>query len=350
MIPGQNRAPKHKPEIGIIILNWNHPEDTIRCLESLNHSSYTNYKIVIVDNGSCDRARLDLRKSLGGSGNFERPSRRVTIDQHIVDEYRIDHLTLLENPQNLGYTGGNNLGIKYLLSLTDQDDLLQSSEWGEPPVDYFLLLNDDVVVETSSLGKLILAAVEHPEVGFLGPKIMSIEEPEVLLSAGGILDTSFRPQNRGLGELDRGQFDQSPEVDYLSGCALLVKKAVIEQIGLLDDDYFAYHEEIDWCYRGRQGGFISRLVPTAHAFHPDTRRRDQNSPSVTYYTTRNDLLFARKHKLVRRVFNQLLFEDIRQLLSWSLKTKWRVKRAQRNALASALIDFTLQKRGRWSKF
>jgi GT2 family glycosyltransferase len=299
------------PRLGIIILHWNHADDTLRCLESIDNgrdaSGYSNYQVLVVDNGSTNYSLDVLRQA--------HPD-----------------LEILPTGQNLGYTGGNNAGLRRLMN---------------DPVEYFLLLNDDTIVNENTLWELAKAASEYPEAGFLGPKIMALEAPEVLLSAGGRLIDGYRPQNRGLGEPDQHQFDQDVEVDYLSGCALLVKRLVVERIGLLDDDYFAYHEEIDWCYRGRKAGFNIRIVPTARVCHPDTRRRDENSPAVTYYTTRNRLLFARKHRLGWSILIRMLTGYGRQYLSWSLRPKWRSKSRQRQALAQALLDFACRRKGKW---
>jgi GT2 family glycosyltransferase len=287
------------PLIGVVIVNWRRPSDTLRSLAALNNSTYTQHRVVVVENGSADESAAILRQAY-------------------------PDLDLLLSTENLGYTGGNNLGIRRLLEST---------------VDYILLLNDDAVIDADALAELAQAAHDHPQAGFLGPKILALESPETLLSAGGIFTTDYRAQNRGMGQVDRGQFDDAMTVDFISGCALLVKRQVIEKIGLLDEDFFAYHEEVDWCFRGRKAGFEIRLVPSARVWHPDTRTRDRDAPKITYYTVRNNLLFSRKHHLGWRIISLRLFGYYRTLLSWTVRPKWRQKRAQRHALSKALHDF-----------
>ncbi len=150
--------------------------------------------------------------------------------------------------------------------------------------------------------------------------------------------------HRGLGELDVGQFGGPATVDYLTGCAVLVRRALIESVGALDERFFLYEEDVEWCYRGRRAGFQSVLVPQAKVWHPDTRRRDELSARVTYYTTRNKLLLIRVHRLGGRVVAAHLLRHARTLASWTVRPKWRHKRAQRRALVRALLDAA---RGRW---
>jgi GT2 family glycosyltransferase len=159
-----------------------------------------------------------------------------------------------------------------------------------------------------------------------------------------MLHDGWKPEHRGMGELDAGQFDMLVEVDYLSGCALLVSRKAIETVGLLDDDFFAYHEDTEWCYRGKQAGFKILFVPEAKVWHPDTRQRDENYPLVTYYVARNSLLFAKKHRLGYAIIARMLLSHTRTMLSWSIRPRWRHKRRQRDALARGIMDFA---RGRF---
>ncbi len=291
---------KPLPRVGVVIINWKSPADTLRCLGSLETSTFPNRLITVVENGSGDDSADRLKQAY-------------------------PELNLLVSQQNLGYTGGNNLGIRSCLA---------------QGCDYVFLLNDDAIVEAQTLAELVQAASQHPQAGFFGPKILAIEEPELLLSAGGTWDARYLPANRGLGETDAGQYDQSEMVSFLSGCALLVRREVIERVGLLDEDYFAYNEEVDWCYRGLQAGYQAVYVPSSRVWHPDTRRRDQDSPNVTYYTTRNSLLFARKRKAGAGILLRNYVTYLRRYLSWSLRPKWRkaYHPAQRAALRQALLD------------
>lgn len=283
----------------VLILHWNNASDTLRCLEAVFASHYADVQVVVVDNGSGNDSAAVIRNAW--------PT-----------------LTVLETGCNLGYAGGNNVGIEYALAQN---------------ADYVLLLNDDTVIEPQTVPALVEAAQVHPEAGFLGPKVYCLEEPQRLITVGGYLDKAWRPIHRGLGQWDGGQYNEITAVDFLSGSALLIRRKVIEQVGVLDPRFFAYREDVDWCYRGRQAGFKALYVPEARVWHPDTRQRDAESPLVTYYITRNSLLFAAKHRLGWRVVAQMLAGYVRTLLSWTLRPQWRHKREQRDALARAIRDF-----------
>lgn len=297
---------KANPRVAIIIINWRNVADTLRCLRSVYASDYPNYIVIVVDNGSKDSSTSTIRQNY-------------------------PNLILLENEDNAGYTGGNNLGIKYAL---------------EQGIDYIFLLNDDAIVASDTLSTLVRAAQSDSKTGFWGPIILSLEAPNQIISAGGVLRPIWSPHYQGVGATNQSQFDTIQEVDYLSGCALLISRAVIERIGALDDRFFAYCEDIEWCYRAKAKGFRAVLVPQARVWHPDTRTRDDQSVVVAYYSTRNWLLFAQKHQLGLIVKSRYIANILRTILSWSLKPRWRAKREQRNALIRALKDFVLGRFGR----
>jgi len=294
------------PEVAIIILHWNNLPDTLACIRSVKELDYAPYRIVVVDNGSADDSNAAIAA------------------QH-------PDVTLLRTADNLGYVGGNNLGIQYALNAG---------------YDYMWLLNDDVTVDPQSLTALMNVAQAKPNSAFLGPKVYCREDPHRFLSAGCLLVDGWQPQHRGIGEIDEGQFDDNSEVDYLSGCALLVSRKAVDTIGLLDTDFFAYHEDTEWCFRGKRAGFSVLYVPKAAVWHPDTRSRDVDSPLVTYYISRNYLLFLTKWRFgaILRIRTFILY--LVRVMNWSIRPKWRHKAPQRNALMRALIDFSLGRFGR----
>ncbi len=295
-----------QPVIGIIIVNWNRKADLLRCLKSVQTTDYPCYQVVVVDNGSTDGSVEAVRESFPA-------------------------VTLLLQTENLGYTGGNNLAIRYLL---------------DRQVDYFFLLNNDALIDEQTLSILVDTAWQNPSAGFLGPLVLTIEKPDVILTAGGSLVNGWRAEQRGIGEVNCGQYAIPEEVDYISGCALLVPRRVIEQIGVLDEDFFSYDEDMEWCRRGNKHGWQVLLVPRAKAWHPDTRLRDEDAPIVSYYIARNNLMFAQKQKLGLRITLSILFYYVRTMLSWTLLPKWRHKKIQRRALWFALKDFPTIKIGR----
>ncbi len=288
----------HNPKVAIIVLTWNQRDLVLRCLASLDKLDYPNYMIIVVDNGSCDKTAEAVR--------FAYPD-----------------VSVIQNLENLGFAEGNNVGIRHALN---------------EGADYVMLVNNDVIAECHAIATLVAAAIDHPDAGFFGPMIYSLGDKRTILSAGGIFADLWKATHRGIGEPDCGRYDSLFEADYLSGCALLVSRKVIDAAGLLDDDFYLYNEDVDWCYRGKKLGFKALFVPNAKVWHPDTRTRDESSPSITYYIARNALLFARKHQLKFQEL-RLLSSYVRTLLSWTIKPRWRYKRKQRDALVRAIADF-----------
>ena len=304
--PARVRAPSNCPKVGVVIVNWRSVADTLRCLSSVFASTPQPLRTVVVDNSGTREASLVLAQ-------------------------RYPSLPVVLSDQNLGYTGGNNIGIRSVLA---------------SGVDYVLLLNDDAVLDAEALSYLVDAAKLNPDAGFLGPKVHMLEDPHRILSVGMNMTRSFGFAHRGIGELDRGQYEELSEVDALSGCALFAGRNAIETVGLLDERFFAYFEDADWCYRARAAGLRVLCVPEARVWHPDTRSRDVDSALVTYYGCRNRLLFIAKHRLGPAVLFRALAEDLRTIASWSLRPAWRHKACQRDALVRAIGDFARNRYGK----
>jgi GT2 family glycosyltransferase len=297
------------PKVAIIILNWNGLADTLACLESLYRMDYPNSEIIVVDNGSVDESVPVIPK-------------------------RFPAVTLIENGKNMGFTGGNNVGLRHALA---------------QGADYALLLNNDTEVAPDFLRQLVQAMEADPTVGIAGPTIYYHEQADVIWSAGGAIDWR-RGSTRmvGLNERDEGQFGAEPHtVDFVTGCATLVRQAVMEQVGLLDERFFAYYEETEWCVRVRQAGFKIVHVPQAKVWHKIPLDGRESSPLVHYYMTRNRLLFLKATGAgLRAWLHTLIAEYLRTLISWSVQPKWRCKQAQRRAMLQAIGDTW---RGRWGK-
>lgn len=294
---GDGSEPPHgAPRVHAIIVNWNSGADTGACLDALARSTHPVTPLV-VDNGSRDDSVARIRAC--------HPD-----------------VAILALGANHGYAGGNNRGLAHAAG----------------DCDFAWLLNPDVTVAPDCLARLLAAASALPRAAMLGPLVRMREDPGRILSAGGRLVGGWA-RHHGIGELDRGQFAAPAEVDFVNGCALLVRRAALAAIGLLDERYFLYAEEVDWCHRARQAGYTCVVVPSALAWHPNTRARDAESPLVTYYITRNQLLFIQKHRLGRLLLARHLLRHARTLVSWSVRPKWRHKAAQRRALRRALIDF-----------
>jgi len=247
----------HTPLVAIIILNWNGKEDTIKCLESMHAVTYANYDIMIVDNGSTDGSVVCLRE-------------------------RYPEIDIIENTENLGFAGGNNVGITKAMDRS---------------ADYVLLLNNDVVVDLEFLQELVDVAESDQEVGFVGPKIYYESykgKRDVIEFAGARLNIRRGDSHHiGQNEADVGQHDKIREVDYITGACLLVKKEVIRKIGLIDPVYFMYWEDADWQIRGKKMGYKSVYVPASKVWHKISAA--SGGETKAYFLTRNRFLFMKKN-------------------------------------------------------
>jgi GT2 family glycosyltransferase len=247
------------PCVFVVIVNWNGLSDTLECLESLDRMSYASHRVVLVDNASSDGSAAAIRG--------RHPSIRV-----------------IENKENLGFTGGNNAGIRHAL---------------ENGADYVWLLNNDTIVDRNALSALVEAAESDPDAGIYGSKIYYDSNREVLSFAGATIDwRSGRSLHIGRGEPDRGQYDAVRDVERVSGCSMLVRKEVCGRVGLLDDDYFLYAEDLEWCVRARSAGYRCVFVPGSKVFHKEAasvKGADGRGTLFFYYNTRNFLKTIAKH-------------------------------------------------------
>jgi GT2 family glycosyltransferase len=244
------------PSVCIIVLNWNGKDDTVQCLASLRRLDYDEAKVVVVDNGSQDGSVDEIK--------------RIYPDVHVI-----------ENNANLGYAGGNNVGIKHSLA----NDF-----------DFVLLLNNDTECDPGFVTGLVGAMQASPEAAFAGPLIYFFEPKDKIWSCGVRWDSaslSFDLVQSRAPKLDT----QSPfEVESLVGCALLARCEHLRVFGLLDERYFLMHEESDWCYRAKAAGFKCLLAPSAVIWHKvSVSFGGAGSPLMQYFSERNMLLWASSH-------------------------------------------------------
>jgi GT2 family glycosyltransferase len=242
------------PKVFIITLNWNGKDDTLECLASLKILDYPNYVIVVVDNGSID-----------GSA----PAIRAKFPEVIV----------IENKENLGYAKGFNTGLKYAF---------------EQGADYFLILNNDTIVDPQAISELVKAAQKHEKIGFVTGKVYWYAKPDVLQTVGRSSDPDkLRGRLVGMGEVDLGQYQDEQEYDFVDDVFLLVSRQVYESVGGYDSHFFLYFEETDWCARVRKAGYSILFTPKARIWHKGNiggASIDLN-PLRHYYLTRNEIIF-----------------------------------------------------------
>ena len=159
--------------------------------------------------------------------------------------------------------------------------------------DYVLLLNNDTEVARDFLGSLVAVGETHPEIGVLGPKIYYHAHPDVIWSAGGSVDRCGQPVHLHVDEVDCVADEGPREVDYVTGCAILVKREVVQRVGMLDERFFAYFEETEWCARARSAGFRVVYVPRARVWHKIEQSARNTSRRYQYLMTRNRLLYLK---------------------------------------------------------
>jgi len=228
MTDGNKQA---QPLVYVMLLHWNDAENTLDCLKSIYELDYPNFRALVVDNGSTDGSIQQLREA------FPQP------------EY-------LLNERNLGFAGGANVGLDY------------AQRQG---ASYVFFVNNDTVLERSALKELVRFAQDHPRAGLLAPKIYYYYDPTRIWAAGSRL-VHFPPRIKmiGLGKRDHPRYDVLRRLDYVTGCALLIRREVLETVGGFDLTFSpAYHEDYDYCARATAEGWEIWYVPGAQVWHKD---------------------------------------------------------------------------------
>lgn len=277
----------HWPAVSIVLLNWNGFEHTRACLESLEHVTYPNLRIIIVDNGSSDEYVTHLRELVRNR----------------------DATTLLESPDNLGFARGCNVGITHAY---------------EDGADYVLLLNNDAIAAPGFLEPAVQVAERDPQVGLVGGKIYLGLGGSTLWYAGGDVDLLRGAVTiRGFRQVDRGQFDHIETVGFVTGALMLIKRAVIEKIGPLPAEYFFGIEEWDYSLAARRAGFRLLYVPEFVAYHLSDGSHSNADPRFVYNSYRNKLIFQEKF-LPKPLYS--LWLAVFSVYSWA-GAQWQLRRA-----------------------
>jgi GT2 family glycosyltransferase len=261
----------NQPKVNIVIVNWNGLEDTSELLKSLSKISYSNFFIVIVDNNSAN----DEAEKLEKSGQAK---------THII-----------KCKENLGFAGGNNIGIKYSL---------------EQKADYILLLNNDTKVNPDFLEILVSKYESTDKAGIVAPRINYFDVPQKIWSDGGYIS---RLRGSGFAYSDKleTEVDNSDKsVTFVSGCCMLISRDVSNKVGLFDENYFLYTEDTDLCQRIIKAGYKIFVSPRSKIYHKvSNSSKTRYSALPLYYTTRNRLYFAKKN------FSKIYFLTVAYILS-----------------------------------
>lgn len=264
-------------KVYIVIINFNGQKDTLECLNSLKKTDHGGFNIntLIVDND---------------------PKNRISIRE---EDYSELNLKVIVSPENLGFSGGNNLGV---------EEALKNN------ANYVLLLNNDTLVKEDFLEKLVNFAKDNPEVGLISPKIYFAKGYEfhkgkyrqkelgsVLWYAGGEIDwKNVIGHHRGVDEVDRGQYNETVETDFASGCCILVNTKLINKIGKMREEYFLYYEDSDYSMRAKIAGFKVYFLPDSIIWHKNAGSTGGSGSKLQdYYITRNRLIFGNRFAPLR---------------------------------------------------
>lgn len=255
------------PRVSIITINYNQALVTCALLDSLRKVSYPDVEVIVVDNGSGEDAT-----------------------PIIPPDY--PEVKFIRSEENLGFAGGNNLGVK--------------ASTGK----YLMFLNNDTEVHPEFIEPLVTFFENNPKAGVASSKIIYYNSGEIIQYAGSTSINPFTGRNKRLGfmEKDRGQHDTLQETDLAHGAAMMVPRAVIDKVGMMAEFFFLYYEEIDWCETIKKAGYKIYYVPASKIYHKESMSVGKKSTLKTYYMTRNRVLFMRRHTTgLTKIFWLLFF-------------------------------------------
>jgi GT2 family glycosyltransferase len=235
------------PKVFILILNYNGKHTLAHCLQSVYQLRYPNFDVVVIDNDSKDGS-LEEAKRLFPRAHF------------------------IKNMHNLGFSAGNNVGIRFAL---------------EKMADYVWLLNNDAKVDRDSLNRLVKVGENYSRTGILSPLILHSKTKNIWFAGGKIDWMTMKAVH-----VPPQSLDKPIRTEYISGCAMLVKKEVFREIGLLDEHFFLYYEDADFSLRARYSGFELEVIPDAQVFHEEV---SVENPSKIYWLVVSGLQFFHKH-------------------------------------------------------
>lgn len=286
------------PKIFILILTWNNPGDLRECLGHLRKITYPNFEVIVIDNasksGTTEKVQKDFQK-----------------------------FTFIYNKENSGFTGGNNIGIKYALKKN---------------ADFILIMNDDIMVSSNFLEPLVQIACSNINIGIVGPKNYFYDEKDKIFSSG-------RKVNYWLGRTIELNLESKAEVEAIAGCCFLIRDAVIKKIGYLYEPFFINFEETDFCLRARKAGFKIICEPKSEVWHKVQSTVSKISSLQSYYCYRNKALFMKRNASF--YFKYLFYFYYTLYLSFRFVEKlFRGNKEIALSIKNALFDFWRGKLGK----
>ncbi len=250
----QQNQPELQPLVSIITVNYNQSHVTMECIRSLEKLSYSNIEIIVVDNAS--------------------PSDHP---QRIKDEH--PQIKLICSKENLGFAGGNNLGIQ------------------EAKGDFLYFVNNDTELPEHSIEPLIERMLSDASIGVVSPKIRFHHTPDTIQFAGYTPMNYLTMRNNLIGyrQKDIGQYEEAKESPFGHGAAMMLRRSVIEEVGMMADVFFLYYEEHDWFERIRKKGYSIWYEPKSLIYHKESISTGKESPMKIHYIARNRIVFLRRN-------------------------------------------------------
>ena len=286
-------------ELSIITVNYNGLNDTCALIDSIPFNE--DMEVIVVDNGSIKNEASILQN-------------------------RYPHITAIRSNQNLGFAGGNNLGIK--------------TAKGK----YLYLINNDTVFKDFNPQVLIKRLKSSQKIGMVCPKIRFAWNDNPIQFAGYTPLSPITIRNRaiGFGEEDKGQYDMPHQTPYAHGAAMMLKREVVDKAGLMPECYFLYYEELDWSMMLTRAGYEIWYDPASTIYHKESRSTGQNSPLRTYYITRNRLLLVKRNwsgfsKYISYCY-LIIIVAIRDILKYTLQGKFSLT----SAVLKGIFNFQLK--------
>ncbi|PYS69771.1 MAG: hypothetical protein DMF69_15855 [Acidobacteria bacterium] len=298
--------------ISIVTLNWNGLTDTLECLSSVEKLTYPNVRTIVVDNASSDNQADTIEKAF-------------------------PNVVVLRQSENLGFCGGCNVGIRYAL---------------ENGADYVMLLNNDAIVTPDLVDKLLEGVAKVGNFGAASPIILEHEIPNNISYSDAKWDTAkarLRLTEPGV-RLEDVSSREPYTSEFANGCCLLAPSDVFRREGLLDERYFAYHDEAEWCARVRRHGYESYVIPNALVYH----KGSGSTPGLvsTYLLTRNKMLWMKENLPFReriKSYPYLAKEVVWHLSNLAGLTHALYSKQHSRALLQGYIDYFCGRFYKWNK-
>ncbi|WP_418320792.1 glycosyltransferase family 2 protein [Piscinibacter sakaiensis] len=313
-------------KVAIILVNWKGWRDTIECLESIFNLDYPGFRVFVVDNDSGDGSPDRIKEWAAGSQpvpvatltpltpltlpTVQKPVTVIECDRRQVENGAIADgpLVLIHAGGNLGFAGGNNIVLRHILNQGDYD--------------YAWLLNNDTVIDPKALSALLQRSFEHPMAGIIGSTLLLYDQPKTVQAYGGARFNRWLAKASPIGLFSEWRIldakaiaEVEHESAYVIGASMLVSSTFLRKVGLMDEDYFLYFEELDWARRG-SACFKLAYAPDSIVYHKVGRSTGNQSLLSLHYLSRSRIRFMRKHypRLLPATYLQMAWESFKALI------------------------------------